>query len=126
MLKIDIQNLSNSWIEEHSSPNIDLPLSSKKYYAWEALLLLITENPENAWIIILKIINMSDDARVISNLSAGPLEDFISQHGDNFYDQISLEAKRNKKFLTALSGVWQNQTPDFTWERIRQLIKNRK
>ena len=42
----------------------------------------------------------------LAYIAAGPLEDLIVQHGEQFMDRIELEAGREPKVRRALRGVW--------------------
>jgi hypothetical protein len=65
------------------------------------------EDPETAWLVILRIIEHDLTPEQMANLAAGPLEDLLSLHGPNFIDRVETEARRNPRFNNLLGGVWQ-------------------
>lgn len=91
------------------------------FWAWENIIDLISDEPETAWIIIKKILKTDSSPKVISRLSAGPLEDLLVDHGEKFIDRVEEEAKMNPDFAKLLGGVWKNAMSDEIWERIQKV-----
>lgn len=123
MNEIDVERISTGWIREYSAPNKDKKPNDREYAYWDILTDFVYANDKHAWPIILHIINNSKDEFVIANVAAGPLESLIAQNGQEYLDKIAVEARQNPKFLYALRGVWQNQTPDDVWAEVQAIIK---
>ena len=79
-----------------------------------------TEEPETAWLAILKILCHDLTEEQIPLLAAGPLETLLSWHGMDFIDRIEDEARRNPRFNHLLGGVWQCDMPKELWERVQK------
>jgi hypothetical protein len=119
----DIKNLAMGWIEEHSSPNKDLPQSDRILEYWNILEDMIFHNNKFAFDVIIKIIEITSDEYIIYNVAAGPLESFIVKCDEISLSIIEQEAIKNTKFAFALRGVWQNLTPDHVWAKIVAIIQ---
>ncbi len=75
------------------------------FWAFDAMSSLVREEPEQAWLILLRMLESASDDRV-GNLAAGPLEDLLHGYGAQFIDRIAAEARTNAKLRLALQGVW--------------------
>ena len=112
---------TSSYINYQSDPNWnreDHPL----FWSYEKFRDLLDEqvDPEPYWQAILEVLRRNPGEQVLSMLSAGPLEDLIDNHGPEIIDRIELEAKKNPKFRSLLSEVWESSTSEI-WERIVRL-----
>lgn len=76
------------------------------------------ESPELCLEIVLAIFDSTDNAKVLGNLAAGPLEDLLVSHGEKVIDKIESFAFEDKRFRQLLGGVWKNDIPDDIWRRI--------
>src|SRR5262245_7862582 len=47
------------------------------FWAWEAVNALVRDEPEQAWSMILRLVELSPDDRILANVAAGPLEDLL-------------------------------------------------
>lgn len=80
------------------------------------------DEPEVLWTMILLIQSLApEDAAVIENLSAGPLEMLLVHHGEKMIAVVEAEAGRNPAFANLLGGVWQNRMTDEIWARVRAI-----
>lgn len=104
--------LIEKWIEYHSTKNKEL------FWAWEKLDDMVQHSPEDALEHILQISTSTNDPVVLSNLGAGPLEDFLVLHGAQFISQIEIKARQIPQFTRVVKSVWQNAIQPSTWERI--------
>ena len=77
-----------------------------------------TEEPELAWLAILKILDRKLSERENALLAAGPLETLLGYHGEKFIDRVEREASTNPLFRDVLCGVWQKDMPDDIWDRV--------
>lgn len=108
----------NAYIEAQSlpkSPDIDEPL----WWPIQKFFDLGIDEPESIWEAILLIIKKTSSQKVIGILAAGPLEDFIEEHGSQWIERIEIEARRNPHFRHLLGGVWQSNTPEI-WARVEK------
>jgi hypothetical protein len=73
---------------------------------------------EAVWLAVLRIMQHDLTPKQIALLAAGPVEDLLDLHGEQFIDRIEAEAKRSPAFARMLGGVWQTNTPPKIWQRV--------
>jgi hypothetical protein len=66
--------------------------------------------PERAWPVILALIEAAPNEEALAFVAAGPLEDLIQSHGNDFADRIIERARRDPRFRSALRDVWAGST----------------
>jgi hypothetical protein len=71
-----------------------------------------------AWLLILKILEITDSEEVMAILAAGHLENFLVHHGEEYIKKVEEESRKNPKFKNLLKGVWKNNIKDGVWGRI--------
>jgi hypothetical protein len=76
------------------------------FWAWEVARNLITDDPPEAWLLVLELLHKAPDDRVLGAVAAGELEDFILAHAAEFIDRIEGEVRTNSRFKAALSYVY--------------------
>ena len=91
------------------------------HWTWSVVDELVHHRPDLAWPILLELIRRVPDDE-LGLLAAGPLEDFIADHGPRIIDALEAEAATNPRLCRALSGVWQNATPPSVWTRVEVLM----
>jgi Family of unknown function (DUF6869) len=89
------------------------------FWAFERLSDLVRDDPEDAWKVIEMIRRLDGADRVLANLGAGPLENLLVAHGDEFIDRIECLAKSDEQFRKLLGIVWQNKMSDAIWMRVK-------
>lgn len=90
----------------------------KTFWAFERVHDLVSNDPDPAWRLIERLVAEAPDDDILGSVAAGPLEDFISDHGVHFIDRIERWAAGDARFRRCLGGVWQSETPDEIWARI--------
>lgn len=88
-----------------------------------AMLDIVYDEPELAWLAILQTLTHDQTAEQLALLAAGPLEILLSTHGPRFIDRVEHEAKHNERFNHLLGGVWQCLTPEDIWNRVQTVRK---
>lgn len=68
--------------------------------------------PEILWSFVLSVLEQNPTGNALGMLSAGPLEDLIQDHGEQFIERISIETRRNPAFAALLPKVWIPNAPD--------------
>ena len=113
----EMNEIAETWIELHRLPENS---SGREERSWshDRLWGLIQDDPEAAWNIIL-IIRREGSDLILSNLAAGPLEDLLVAHGDQFIDRVEALAERDTQFRKLLGATWQNSMPGTLWSRIK-------
>ncbi len=104
--------LINKWIEYHSTKDKSL------YWAWEALDEIVQNSPDEALSYILEIATSTNNQEVLSNLGAGPLEDFLALYGANYIEHVETKARQVPQFTIVVKSVWQNSIEQSVWERV--------
>jgi len=115
----EIEDWAAAYIEAESLPS-EKKLDSPFWWAIDRFQSLFeASNAEDAWVVILEVLDRKPSQEIIGMLAAGPLEDLIEDWGPMFIDRIELESRRNPDFRHLLGGVWQSSTPE-VWERIEK------
>jgi Family of unknown function (DUF6869) len=82
---------------------------------------LVREQPEQAWLMILRLVDLAPDDRTLANVAAGPLEDLLGSQPSVFIDRVEHQSRTDAKFRRCLSGVWGwSSIPDDVQERMRR------
>jgi len=114
----ELEQLAKAWIKFQYEFRVDKE-NEENLWAAEKLWGLNEDDPETAWIVINKILSLDDSNTVLECLSAGPLEELLSNHGPDFIDRIEMEAKKNNKFAFLLGGVWKSSINDDIYKRVQ-------
>ena len=91
------------------------------FWAYCDLDLMINDEPEEAWPVILEILRQNQSTTILEVLSAGPVEDLLARHGDQFIERVEHEARIDANFATLLGGVWQNTMSDEIYARVQRV-----
>lgn len=67
---------------------------------------LVDEKPQEAWPLILALLERAPESRDVAFLAAGPIEDFVQKHPRTSADLVAHEAGANQRFREALNYVW--------------------
>ena len=89
---IGLDSRAADWIKHWNAP-IDSSQGARNEHALDVYDLLY-EDPETLWLLILEIHHQDQSPRTQQVLSAGPLEDLLAMHGENFIDRCETEARR--------------------------------
>ena len=73
--------------------------------------LLIHDRRNEAWDVLVRAVELTDDDDVLGLLGAGYLEDLVEYHGDEFIDRIEAQAGRSGRFRRALGAIWAFDSP---------------
>lgn len=99
------EDLVNDWIQ---AQKVRVESVEYKKYQWAAdkLIDAAISNPCFLWEAILKVIATESSDLVLQSIGAGPLEDLMVNHSDEYIDVIIREAKQNEPLREAMSYVW--------------------
>jgi hypothetical protein len=103
-------------LSQGDSPSEQAP-SEGTYWAWEEVERVAQEPGSDALDLLVTLADAAPDDQARCYLGAGPLEDFVLQHGTHFIDEIDEAARRNEHFRVALSCVWFGTSVDQTVEQ---------
>lgn len=90
-----------------------------KFWAWQRLHELVWSEPEEAWKVIEAIRQANGSDLIIANLAAGPLEDLLATHGEQFIERVETLSRRDAQFRRLLGGVWRSSISEKVWTRLR-------
>ena len=110
--------LAKAWIAFTKSPSGSQE-NEELFWSVDDVYWLVQGDPTAGFDMILRILAKDSSARIMENLSAGPLEDLLVYHGETLITQIEVEASRNPFFKRLLGGVWQNNMSDAVWLRVQ-------
>jgi hypothetical protein len=89
------------------------------FWAWEKLEGYVRTDPTRAWNMTLQLIAAAATAEAVAYVAAGPLEDLLYLHGEQFIDEAERLARQDAKFRQALGGVWnKSQAPGDVHDRV--------
>ena len=74
--------------------------------ATDLLVRLIDDDPEQAWLLIRRLVEQADSEVALQCVAAGPLEDLLCDHGPQFIDRAESAARDQLPFRRALATVW--------------------
>ena len=132
-LPIDTERLARLWLEEaafwaaHRSQGD--PTLEESEWQWvspaERLDRLVGEDKQTAWHVLLRLVELADDS-TLPRIGAGPLEDFLREHGSEFVEVAERLAESDGRFRTALKHVWGwASMPKGVWDRISRAAGRR-
>jgi len=121
-----------TWIEYHlwlkaqdskrlgdGDPEVGAEADANGWWAYETVAYSVHHNPEEAWPIILRLVELAPD-EVLGQIAAGPLEDLLACHPYQVVDRVEAQARTDRRFRRCLSGVWGwYSIPEDVQERIR-------
>jgi hypothetical protein len=123
MKQDELCSLADAWISYWHAPKGSL---ERETNAWATDLYdLECNDPETLWLLILEIHHRDQSIVIQQVLSAGPIEELLARHGENFIDRIEAEARKDPLFATVLGGVWQNSMSDEVWKRLQSVWDRR-
>ena len=78
----------------------------RHWWAFDELNRLCHEAPLEAWAIIVKLLELTDDQEFLGDIGANPLEYLVEHHGALIIDAVETRAKSDARLRRALSRVW--------------------
>jgi hypothetical protein len=76
---------------------------------------------EERWSLILEMIRRAPDDDCLGFVAAGPLEDLLSEHGEQLIDRVEERAGQDDRFARTLTNVWQCGMSDLLYARVKAL-----
>ncbi len=118
MLPVDRKKLAQAWVK-HTLAAAEKVDESPHFEAVEIISRMVEDDPEVAWGILEDIRQIDSSDIILANLAAGPLEDLLVFHGDDFIDCIEDIASHEPLFRKMLGAVWRNRISDEVWRRLQ-------
>lgn len=94
----------------------DLP-KEEPQLVWDTILLIVRAYPEADFYNDIE----TEAQAVCGTLAAGPVEDLLSFHGQDFIDRFEREARADRRMAWVLGGTWRFDMNDGIWNRVRQV-----
>lgn len=129
MSELDISQLAAAWIQRYEIVQRlgdRTPEAEETYRAYLSLDRLTSASPEDAWQVMLRIIEMTDNEFVLENLAAGPLETLLGLYGKTFIERVESRAAVDPKYRWVVGGVWQGRMDDELWGRVQAVLGEQK
>jgi len=100
---------------------------AESFWSWNSLEALCQSEPEEAWRLILVLVQSAPSEVELGTIGLNPLTELLIAHGPAFIGRIESEAAQNRRFRLCLDPVYQNDdTPDIeseVWARIESIQK---
>ena len=123
LTKQELLSLAKAWVYMHSVKE-NSPEWEDTFWSYIKLGELISEAPNDAWEAINEIRKLDGSDHILLNLAAGPLEDFLVYHGEDFIDRIEDACKEDDQLRKLLGATWQNDMSNSLWLRIKLLASS--
>jgi hypothetical protein len=78
----------------------------------------VVADDASLWSLLVLLVELAPDARVLSRIGAGPLEDLLNRADEQWLVIVESEARRSPRMREALANVWGEGA---TFDRIRSL-----
>jgi hypothetical protein len=119
----ELASLADAWISYRHALDGS---GDREKYSWATdLYELEYHEPETLWLLILEIHRRDKSVAVQQVLSAGPIENLLALHGENFIERVEAEAQKDPTFAKVLGGVWKNRMKDAIWDRLQAVWDRR-
>ena len=109
MTEEGIKRLAHAWKKAQESFDRG-DFSEEEWMIIKAVQRLPDNRPEELWELIVKIVELGPGPDVTDILSAGPLEDLITFHGEQMLPRVEALANESRLFRELLQGVWLNDS----------------
>ena len=75
------------------------------FWAFDVFHEIVPHDPTRAWALITGLIAVAPE-ETLGAVGAGPLEDFVVIHGNEWIEKIHTEARKSPPFRESLSCIW--------------------
>jgi len=116
----EIHKLAEAWIK-HTHAFKEDQNADEFAWAWDKTFDLRCNDPESLWKLILEISGLDQSIVVSEILAAGPLEDLLSNYGQDYIAIVEKTAQEDPSFASLLGGVWKNTMTNEVWERVQRV-----
>jgi len=93
----------------------------KNFWAHEDLAELCESKPRDAWEVIVALVGAANTEPLLEAIGAGPLQDLMTQHGEEYIAQVEKEAQENARFRRAMAGAWLDSDDTPVWAKFYQI-----
>ena len=115
----EMNRIVDAWIAGQDAEDAT-PADEANWWAFSQVMDWVLKGEADLlWQFILTTYKRDVSDRVIAALAAGPLEDLLAKHGQNYIDQVEQLAGRDERFNRLLGGVWRNSMTDASWDLVQ-------
>lgn len=93
----------------------------QNFWAHEELADLCESTPEDAWEVIVALAGAANTEPLLEAIGAGPLQDLMTQHGEEYIAQVEREAGENARFRRAMAGAWLDSDDTPVWAKFYEI-----
>lgn len=124
MNKAELDELVDAWMAGVVRGRDERGRPTKEYEQnWWAIEKVIDwrfdNEPELLWSFILAVHARDINGESFAHLAAGPVEDLLSDFGDDYIERVEALAASDARFKYLLGGVWQSTMSDELWRRLQ-------
>jgi hypothetical protein len=112
--------LAEAWIRFQQKPEEEPDVTDPDWVAVDAVMGIGMKNPEHLMRMIGLILELTDDDDVLGDVGAGPLEDLLRAHGQEYGPQVIDKARDDPRWREAYKSVWIFGFTDETTQRLLQ------
>jgi hypothetical protein len=91
--KSDWKNLAKWWLSE-----------IRREASTQITMMNFTARPQLQWQFILLAVSLAESDEELGHIAAGPIENLLGWHGEQFINLVEDEAEKNQKFARTLTG----------------------
>lgn len=93
----------------------------KNFWAHEELAGLCEDKPQDAWEVIIALVDAATSEPLLEAIGAGPLQELMAMHGAEFISRVEQEAAASARFRRAMAGAWLDGDDTPVWERFYEI-----
>lgn len=93
-----------------SALRADRMAAESLFHVWEEVEEVVQSGRPDVVRLLVALADAAPGDQALATLGAGPLEDLIRLHAEDFVDQIDEAARRNEAFRKALRCVWYDES----------------
>ena len=120
VIMLNKKRLASSWIFAQKR-GLDNAGYEDHSWAVDEVINFAANKPNDLWEIILEILALDDSEEIVKAVGAGPLEDLMVYHGEQFIDEIEKQAAKSNAFKTAMQNVWLDGDDSSLYKRFYEI-----
>lgn len=91
------------------------------FWAHEELADLSEHTPRDAWEVILALVEAAKSDELLEAIGAGPLQDLMTLHGEQFISRLEHEAMANRRLRKAMASAWLDADDTPVWKKFYEI-----
>jgi hypothetical protein len=115
----DLEHFARCWIVCQAGRHSEI--YNSVFWTGDRMSYLTKYLPQTSWRAILLIWSLDQSTATMGMLSAGFVEDLLSDHGPTLISLVEAEAQGDPRFAKMLGGVWKYGMTDEVWARLQSV-----